>query len=120
VLKRRSKSSHRLDKTAGGRRLTIEIAGRREVLSKVLNPIGGIAASHRYKVMKTISPNPDGFESTYALLVRSEEKQRSRFETIVYTLLIVSTIFAVAQFGRQAAVMPSSIAHIAVAVPAGS
>ena len=58
--------------------------------------------------MKTISTNPEAFESTYALLVRSEEKQR--VETLIYTLLIVSTIFAVLQFGRQAAMMPSSIA----------
>ena len=60
--------------------------------------------------MKTISTNPEAFESTYALLVRSEEKQR--VETLIYTLLIVSTIFAVLQFGRQAAMMPSSIAHV--------
>jgi hypothetical protein len=60
--------------------------------------------------MKTISTNPETFESTYALLVRSEEKQR--VETLIYTLLIVSTIFAVLQFGRQAAMMPSSIAHV--------
>ena len=68
--------------------------------------------------MKTISHNPEAFESTYALLVRSEEKQRSRFETLVYTVLIVSTIFAVLQFGRQAAMMPSSIAHVSTAVSA--
>ncbi len=60
--------------------------------------------------MKAISTQP--FESTYALLVRSEEKQRSRFETAIYVLLIVSTTFAVSQFGRQAARMPSSIAHV--------
>ena len=70
--------------------------------------------------MKTISPNPDGFESTYALLVRSEEKQRSRFETLVYTLLIVSTVFAVLQFGRQAAMMPSKIAHVSTTVSAAA
>ena len=64
------------------------------------------------KAMKTISTNPEAFESTYALLVRSEEKQRSRFETLAYTLLIVSTTFAVLQFGRQAAMMPTSIAHV--------
>jgi hypothetical protein len=68
--------------------------------------------------MKTTSTNPKAFESTYALLVRSEEKQRSRFETLVYTVLTVSTIFAVLQFGRQAAMMPSSIAHVATTVSA--
>ena len=70
--------------------------------------------------MKTTSTNPETFESTYALLVRSEEKQRSRFETLVYTVLIVSTIFAVLQFGRQAAMMPSSIAHVSTTLSAAA
>ena len=37
--------------------------------------------------MNTTSTDSETFESTYALLVRSEEKQRSRFETLVYTFL---------------------------------
>jgi hypothetical protein len=68
--------------------------------------------------MKTISTNPEAFESTYALLVRSEEKQR--IETLVYALLIASTTFAVAQFGRQAAMMPSSIARVPTTVSAAA
>ena len=70
--------------------------------------------------MNTIFTSPDTFESTYALLVRSEEKQRSRFETLVYTLLIVSTTFAVAQFGRQAVMMPSSITRVSTTVSAAA
>jgi len=70
--------------------------------------------------MKTISTNPKAFESTYALLVRSEEKQRSRFETLIYTLLILSAMFAVSQFGRQAAMMPSSIARVSMATTAAA
>ena len=70
--------------------------------------------------MKTTTTNGEKFESTYALLVRLEEKQRSRFEIFVYTILIVSTTFAVAQFGRQATMMPSTIAHISTTVPAAS
>lgn len=68
--------------------------------------------------MKAISTGSEVFESTYALIVRSEEKQRSRFETLIYTLLIASTMFAVSQFGRQAAMMPSSIAHVSTIVSA--
>ncbi len=68
--------------------------------------------------MNAISTDSETFESTYALIVRSEEKQRSRFETLIYTLLIVSTTFAVAQFGRQAAMMPSSIAHVSTTATA--
>ena len=66
--------------------------------------------------MKTISTNPEAFESTYALLVRSEEKQR--IETLVYALLIASTTFAVLQFGRQAVMMPSSIGHVSTTASA--
>jgi hypothetical protein len=70
--------------------------------------------------MKTTTTNGEKFESTYALLVRLEEKQRSRFEIFVYTILIVSTTFAVAQFGRQASMMPPSITHVVTAVSASS
>ena len=70
--------------------------------------------------MKATATNPETFESTYALIMRSEEKQRTRFEILVYTILIASATFAVAQFGHQATLMPSSIAHILSVVPAAS
>ncbi len=53
--------------------------------NEVLNPNGRVAASHKQRTMKTTYTNPEAFESTYALLVRSEEKQR--VETLIYTLL---------------------------------
>ena len=65
--------------------------------------------------MTTLSTNPQTFESTYALLMREEEKQRSRFEMLVYTLLIASTLFAVSVFGRQAITMPANISHVVTA-----
>jgi len=61
--------------------------------------------------MKTTSTAPDGFESTYALLMRSEEKQLSRLETLVYGMLIAASLFAVSQFGRQAMIMPAAFAR---------
>ncbi len=69
--------------------------------------------------MKTISDtDPATFESTYALIVRSEEKQRSRFEIFIYTLLVASTIFAISQFGREAATVPLNVARASmIAVP---
>jgi hypothetical protein len=70
--------------------------------------------------MKTTVANPETFESTYALLVRSEETRRSRFETLVYTILIVCTTFAVAQFGHQTFIAPSGQAHVSTTVPAAS
>ena len=59
--------------------------------------------------MKETATTPDQFESTYALLVRSEEKQRNRFETAVYSMLIISGIVAVSIFGQQAIRMPGTI-----------
>ena len=43
----------------------------------------------------------EGQESTYALLVKSEEKGRSFFETIVYSLFILSAVAAIGQFVVQ-------------------
>ena len=62
--------------------------------------------------MNPISTGSETFESTYALIVRSEERQRTRFEIFVYALLIISTVFALSQAGRQAALMPSNIQHV--------
>jgi len=67
--------------------------------------------------MKTNVLSSETFESTYALLVRSEEIRRSRFETLVYTILIVCTIFAVGQFGHQTFIVPTAKAHVSTAVP---
>lgn len=39
-------------------------------------------------------------KSTYALLVRSEEKERGLFETIVYGLLVLSTVIGIWQFAH--------------------
>jgi hypothetical protein len=50
--------------------------------------------------MKTMNPTQHE-ESTYALLVRSEEEERSLPETITYLLLIACTAFAVWQSAQQ-------------------
>ena len=39
-------------------------------------------------------------KSTYALLVRSEEKERGLFETIVYSLLVLSAVVGIWQFAH--------------------
>jgi hypothetical protein len=71
-------------------------------------------------IMKTIASNVEQFESTYALLVRSQQTQRSRFETLVYTILIACTTFAVVQFGRQTFIAPSGVAHVSGSIRAGA
>ena len=45
-------------------------------------------------------------ESTYRLLVRSEEKSRGIVETMVYALLALSVIVSIWQFARQSNALP--------------
>ena len=52
-------------------------------------------------------PEEEIHESTYALLVRSEEKSRNVFEMMIYPLLIIGAIIAICQFVVQAADMSS-------------
>ena len=51
--------------------------------------------------MKTNQPNNNVEESTYALLVRSEDKKRALLETILYGLVILSALAAILQFADQ-------------------
>jgi len=46
-------------------------------------------------------------ESTYALLMRSEEKSRNLLEMVIYPLLIIGAIIAIWQFVLQAVALPS-------------
>ena len=45
-------------------------------------------------------------ESTYALLVRSEEKQRTVLETLLYFLFALSAIAAIWQFAHEPIALP--------------
>ena len=51
--------------------------------------------------MKTRQPSNNVEESTYALLVRSEDKKRALFETILYSLVAVGALVAILQFADQ-------------------
>jgi hypothetical protein len=48
-------------------------------------------------------------DTTYALLVRSEEKGRSIMETAVYALLSLSAILSILQFVQQPERMPTTL-----------
>jgi hypothetical protein len=50
----------------------------------------------------------EGFESTYALLVRSEEKERSLFEDAAYLVLILSAVFSIWLVAQQPVEFPKS------------
>ena len=45
-------------------------------------------------------------KSTYSLLVRSEEKERGVFETIVYGLLVLSAVVGIWQFAHMRVASP--------------
>ena len=54
-------------------------------------------------------------QSTYSLLVRSQENDRSIFETVIYALFILCAVFSVWQFVQQPVTMPTQLGGIPVA-----
>lgn len=56
--------------------------------------------------MKKNTLSAEGFESTYALLVRSEEKERSMFEGAAYLVFILSAVFSIWQMVQQPVSLP--------------
>jgi hypothetical protein len=51
-------------------------------------------------LMKTNRPTNPVRNSTYAMLVRSEEKERGLFETVIYSLLVLSAVIGIWQFAH--------------------
>ena len=47
------------------------------------------------------------FESTYGLIVRSEEKGRSVLETAVYTVFVLSVVVSIWQFAQTPVTTPA-------------
>ena len=65
--------------------------------------------------MKHTTLSAEGFESTYALLVRSEEKERNVFEGAVYLAIILSVVFSIWHVARQPIALPTGpILHTSV------
>ena len=61
--------------------------------------------------MKNESHSAEGFESTYALLVRSENKKRSAFEGAVYFAVVLSALFTIWQVAKQPVALPLTTVH---------
>jgi hypothetical protein len=53
----------------------------------------------------------EGFESTYALIMRSEEKERGIFEGAVYFAVVLSALFSIWQVARQPIALPLTSVH---------
>ncbi|HSP44649.1 MAG TPA: hypothetical protein VLO30_01525 [Chthoniobacterales bacterium] len=52
-----------------------------------------------------------GFESTYALIVRSEEKERSIFEGAVYFVVVLSALFSIWQAATHTVAVQLTTVH---------
>jgi len=52
--------------------------------------------------LKTANQSDNQHESTYALLIRSEEKSRNLLEVALYPLLGLLSLIAIWQFAQQA------------------
>ena len=61
--------------------------------------------------MKTQTYSAEGFESTYALIVRSEEKERGLFEGAVYFAVVLSALFSIWQLATQPVALPLTTVH---------
>jgi len=48
------------------------------------------------------------FESTYALIVRSEEKSRSVLEVVLYAFFILSAVLSILQFAQNPVKIPAA------------
>jgi len=57
--------------------------------------------------MNTIGLTNSQFESTYGLLVRSEEKGRGVLEITVYAACILSVVFSICQFAQTPVTTPA-------------
>lgn len=60
------------------------------------------------------------FESTYALLVRSEEKGRGILEVVLYVILILSAMFSISQFAQHSVKIPAAGLEHCIACEAAS
>jgi hypothetical protein len=56
---------------------------------------------------RTVRPD-NQHESTYALLIRSEERSRNVFEVVIYPLLILGPLIAIWQFAQQPVNIPAA------------
>ncbi len=56
--------------------------------------------------MKTTTQT-EGFESTYALIMRSEEKERGATEGAVFLLFMLSVLFTIWQVAQQPITLPT-------------
>ena len=62
-------------------------------------------------INKAMIPAEGVHESTYALLMRSEEKERGALEIVVFALIILCAVISLCQFAGQSVAFPISAVH---------
>ena len=67
----------------------------------------------------TTDERENQYESTYALLIRSEEKRRNGFEVVIHLLFILGPLIEILQFAQQPVSIPSTELKGAVCVDEG-
>jgi hypothetical protein len=60
------------------------------------------------KLTNTIDQPEGKHESTYALLMRSEEKRRNVLELVIYPVLFIVAMVTIVEFALQAVELPSA------------
>ena len=61
--------------------------------------------------MQNKTYSAQGFESTYAMIVRSEEKERSLFEGLVYFAVVLSALISLWHAATQPVALPLNTVH---------
>lgn len=67
--------------------------------------------------MKNQNYSAQEFESTYAMIVRSEEKERSLFEGAVYFAVVLSALITLWQAATQPVALPLNTVHTSSTSP---
>jgi hypothetical protein len=63
---------------------------------------------------------PEGkHESTYALLMRSEERRRNLLELVIYPVLFIGAMMTIVQFALQTAELPSATTAVRITTTSG-
>lgn len=63
---------------------------------------------------------PEGkHESTYALLMRSEERRRNLLELVIYPVLFIVAMMTIVQFALRAAELPSATTAVRITTTSG-
>ncbi len=92
------KTSYLSDISRGRNSVIIVIAASRlrmkvDIMNAATNPTSQLDNPH---------------ESTYALLIRSEEKSRNIFEAVIHPLLVLGPLIAIWQFAQQPVNIPAA------------